>query len=137
MRADIRRKGDLIGFLPGAGDDIPESLEQLGYNVKTLGDADMKAAELSRFSAVVIGVRAFNTQDRMAAWLPELLAYVKKGGVVIAQYNTTGDLKVENIGPFPLRISRERVTDETAEVRLLAPDPSAGDDAEPHHQGGF
>jgi LmbE family N-acetylglucosaminyl deacetylase len=121
VRADIRHKGDLIGYLPGAGDDIPESLEQIGCTVKTLGDADIKAADLARYSAIVIGVRAFNTQDRMAAWLPELLAYVKKGGVVIAQYNTTGDLKVENIGPFPLRISRDRVTDETAEVRLLAP----------------
>jgi LmbE family N-acetylglucosaminyl deacetylase len=121
VRADIRRKGDLIGYLPGAGDDIPESLEQIGYTVKTLADADVKAAELAHYSAIVIGVRAFNTQDRMAAWLPELLAYVKKGGVVIAQYNTNGDLKVENIGPFPFRISRDRVTDETAEVRLLAP----------------
>ena len=121
VRADIRRKGDLVGYLPGAGDDIPESLEQIGYTVKVLGDGDVKAENLSRYSAIVLGVRAFNTQERMASWFPELLAYVKKGGVVIAQYNTTGDLKVENVGPFPLRISRDRVTDETAEVRVLAP----------------
>jgi hypothetical protein len=46
---------------------------------------------------------------------------VKRGGVVIAQYNTSGDLKVENVGPFPLHVSRERVTDELAEMRILAP----------------
>ncbi|OAI41952.1 hypothetical protein AYO41_01355 [Verrucomicrobia bacterium SCGC AG-212-E04] len=121
VRADIRRKGDLVGYLPGAGDEIPASLEQIGFSVKTLGDSDVKADNLARFAAVVIGVRAYNMQDRMGVWLPELLAYVKQGGVVIAQYNTTGDLKVESVGPFPLRVSRERVTDETAEIRVLAP----------------
>ena len=121
VRADIRHKGELVGYLPGAGDDIPASLEQIGYTVKTLTDADLKAESLARFAAVVIGVRAYNIQDRMGVWLPELLAYVKQGGVVIAQYNTSGDLKVENVGPFPLHISRERVTDELAEMRILAP----------------
>ena len=121
VRADIRHKGELVGYLPGAGDDIPASLEQIGYTVKTLTDADLKAESLARFAAVVIGVRAYNMQDRMGVWLPELLAYVKQGGVVIAQYNTSGDLKVENVGPFPLHISRERVTDELAEMRILAP----------------
>ena len=121
VRADIRRKGELVGYLPGAGDDIPASLEQIGFTVKTLTDADVKAANLARFAAVVIGIRAYNMQDRMGVWLPELLAYVKQGGVVIAQYNTSGDLKVEQVGPFPLHVSRERVTDELAEMRILAP----------------
>ena len=121
VRADIRRKGDLVGYLPGAGDDIPASLEQIGFTVKILTDADVKAENLAGFAAVVIGIRAYNMQDRMSMWLPELLAYVKQGGVVIAQYNTSGDLKVENVGPFQLHVSRERVTDELAEMRILAP----------------
>ncbi len=121
VRADIHRKGDLVGYLPGAGDDIPASLEQIGFTVKTLADADVKVENLKRFAAVVIGIRAYNIQDRMTVWLPELLAYVKQGGVVIAQYNTSGDLKVEQVGPFPLHVSRERVTDELAEMRILAP----------------
>ena len=121
VRADIRRKGDLVGYLPGAGDDVPACLEQIGYTVTTLVDGDVKAENLARFSAVVIGVRAFNTQERMAVWQPELFAYVKQGGVVIAQYNTAGEFKVPGVGPFPLRISRDRVTDETAEMRILAP----------------
>ena len=57
-----------------------------------------------------------------STWVPQLLDYVKGGGVVIAQYNTTADLKTKDIGPYPLEISRDRVTDETAEVRILAPD---------------
>ncbi|PYJ40422.1 MAG: LmbE family protein, partial [Verrucomicrobia bacterium] len=62
------------------------------------------------------------TQDRIADLQRQLLAYVQAGGVVIAQYNTTADLKTKDIGPYPLDISRDRVTDENAEVRILAPD---------------
>ena len=120
VRADIRKKGELIGYIPGAGDEIPQSLEQIGYNVKILGAADITAENLKRFDAVVLGIRAYNTQDRIASWQSELLAYVKAGGVVVVQYNTTSDLKTKEIGPFPLEISRDRVTDETAEVRILA-----------------
>ncbi|PZR76195.1 MAG: LmbE family protein [Chthoniobacterales bacterium] len=122
VRADIRRKGDLIGYIPGAGDDIPQSLQQIGYNVKMLEAGDVTAENLKRFDAVVLGIRAYNTQDRIASWQPALLAYAQAGGVVVVQYNTTSDLKTKEIGPFPLEISRDRVTDETAEVRILAAD---------------
>ena len=122
VRADIKKKGELIGYIPGAGDDIPQSLQQIGYNVKTLDGSEITAENLKRFDAVVLGIRAYNTQDRIAAWQAELLAYVKAGGVVVAQYNTTGDIKTKEIGPFPFELSRERVTDETADIRILAPD---------------
>lgn len=122
VRADIKKKGELIGYIPGAGDDIPQSLQQIGYSVKLLDVSEITAENLKRFDAVVLGIRAYNTQERVASWQPELLAYVKAGGVVVAQYNTTADLKTKEIGPFPLEISRDRVTDETAEVRILAPD---------------
>jgi len=122
VRADVRKKGELIGYVPGAGDEIPQSLQQIGYNVKILDAADITAENLKRFDAVVLGIRAYNTQDRIASWLPQLLAYVKAGGVVVAQYNTTADLKTKEIGPYPLEISRDRVTDENAEMRILAPD---------------
>ena len=121
VRADIRKKGDRIGYIPGAGDDVPESLQQIGYSVKILSESDITAKNLAQFSAVVLGIRAYNTQDRIANWLPELFDYVKAGGVVIAQYNTLAELKTEQLGPYPLEISRDRVTDENAEVRILAP----------------
>ncbi|PYJ10930.1 MAG: LmbE family protein [Verrucomicrobia bacterium] len=122
VRADIRTKGVAIGYIPGAGDEIPQSLQQIGYNVKVLEPDEMTAESLKNFDAVVLGIRAYNTQDRIANWQPQLLAYVKAGGVVVAQYNTTSDLKTKEIGPALLEISRDRVTDETAEVRILAPD---------------
>jgi LmbE family N-acetylglucosaminyl deacetylase len=122
VRTDIRKKGELIGYIPGAGDEIPQSLQQIGYNVKILDAADITAENLKRFDAVVLGIRAYNTQDRIASWQPQLLAYVRAGGVVVVQYNTTSDLKTKEIGPYPLEISRDRVTDENAEVRILAPD---------------
>ncbi len=122
VRGDIKTKGHLIGYIPGAGDDIPQSLQQIGYDVKMLDGPEITAENLKRFDAVVLGIRAYNTQDRIGAWQAELLEYVKAGGVVVAQYNTTGDLKTKQIGPFPLEISRDRVTDENAEVRILAPD---------------
>jgi LmbE family N-acetylglucosaminyl deacetylase len=121
VRADIRKKGDRIGYIPGAGDDIPESLQQIGYSVKILSETDITAKNLAQFSAAVLGIRAYNTQDRISNWLPGLFAYVKAGGVVIAQYNTLADLKTEQLGPYPLEISRDRVTDENAEIRILAP----------------
>ena len=112
----------LVGYVPGAGDAIPESLREIGSDVKVLADQDMKAANLARFDAVVLGVRAYNVHpERMSAWYPELLAYAKQGGVVIVQYNTTPGPKPNEL-PHPLQVSRDRVTDETAEVRILAPD---------------
>ncbi len=121
VRADIRKKGERIGYIPGAGDDVPESLQQIGYTVKMLTDGDITEKSLAQFSVVVLGIRAYNTDDRISTWLPELFAYVKNGGVAIVQYNTTADLKTKEMAPYPLEISRDRVTDENAEVRILAP----------------
>ena len=121
VRADIRKKGERIGYIPGAGDDVPESLGQIGYSVKILSEPEITAKNLAQFSAVVLGIRAYNTQDRISNWLPELFAYVKEGGVAIAQYNTLADLRTTQLGPYPLEISRDRVTDENAQMRVLAP----------------
>ena len=122
VRAEIRKTGQQIGYLPGAGDEIPQCLQQIGYGVKVLEPEDVTPENLARFDAVVLGIRAYNTQNRIADLQRKLLDYVEAGGVVVAQYNTTADLKTKDIGPYPLEISRDRVTDETAEVRILAPD---------------
>ncbi len=121
VRADIRKQGDRIGYIPGAGDDIPECLRQIGYSVKMLDESDITAKNLAQFSAVVLGIRAYNTHDRIFNWLPELFDYATAGGVVIVQYNTLADLNTEQLGPYALEISRDRVTDENAQVRILAP----------------
>jgi hypothetical protein len=122
VRAKIENKARAVGYIPGAGDAIPESLREIGTEVKILSDQDVKAANLSRFDAVVLGVRAYNVHpERIGAWYPELLAYARQGGVVVVQYNTTPGPKPDQL-PHPLQVSHDRVTDENAEVRILAPD---------------
>ena len=122
IRAEIANKAPLVGYLPGAGDAIPESLREIGSIVKILDDADVTAANLKQFNAIVLGVRAANVSPaRLSAWSPELLAYAKAGGVVIMQYNTSPGPKPEQL-PYPLKVSRDRVTEEDAAVRFLAPD---------------
>jgi len=122
VRTDVHRTGDQIGYIPGAGDDIPQSLRQIGYSVQVLEPATVTPESLQRFDAVVLGIRIYNTQDRIVELQRKLLTYVENGGVVIAQYPTTADLKTKDIGPYPMELSRDRVTDENAEVRILAPD---------------
>ncbi len=123
VRADIRNTGRRIGYVPGAGDAIPESLREIGADVKSLDYDDLHAANLAGYAAVVFGVRAYNVQPaRFTVAVAELRAYAEAGGVVIYQYNTAPGPGEAGSLPFPLHISHDRVTDETAEVSILAPD---------------
>jgi len=124
VRLDIKKEGQYIGYLMGAGDDIPQSLEQIGYQVTLLDDRDMNTERLKSFDAIILGVRAYNTVDRMPVYQPYLLEYVEQGGTLIVQYNTNRGLNVpmEEMGPYPFKVSRDRVTVEEADVRMLAPD---------------
>jgi LmbE family N-acetylglucosaminyl deacetylase len=116
-------RGQNIGYLPGAGDSVAECLEDLGYKVSQLTGADLTPEQLEKFDAVVIGVRAFNVRTDLVSQLPALFDYVKAGGNVIEQYNRPGrDLKTDQLAPYSLRLSSDRVTDETALVTFLAPD---------------
>jgi LmbE family N-acetylglucosaminyl deacetylase len=122
VRAKIENKARTVGYIPGAGDAIPESLREIGSEVKVLGDEEVKAEKLTPFDAVVLGVRAYNVHpERIAAWYPELLAYARHGGVVVVQYNTTPGPKPNEL-PHPLQVSHDRVIDEAARARVLAPD---------------
>jgi hypothetical protein len=96
---------------------VPACLKQIGYNVTILTDELLSNGNLSQFNAIVSGVRAYNTNDRLQVHYPKLMEYVKNGGNLIVQYNTNnriGPVKA-NIGPFPFTISRDRVTDEKAD----------------------
>ncbi len=123
---DVQTRGRRIGYLPGAGDNVAESIAQLGYEVVPLTGADLTAQKLAGLDAVVIGVRAFNDRADLAANLPSLFSWVESGGTVIAQYNRPNNLKATTLGPYKLSIEGPapalRVTDETAPVTFLAPD---------------
>jgi hypothetical protein len=121
VRLDLQRKGQTIGYVQGAGDQIPAGLRQIGYTVVELSEDDLVLDRLRRFDAVILGVRAYNTLERIRLHQPALFDYVKAGGTLIVQYNTSHELKVDAVAPYPLTISRERVTEENAEVRFLLP----------------
>ena len=123
VRLDIQKNGNSIGYIVGAGDKVPESLRQIGYEVELIDVESMQLETLNKFDGIVMGIRAYNVVDALKFKQPILLDYVKNGGNLIVQYNTAGRwaAQFENIAPYPLSISRERVTDENAKVDIIAP----------------
>ncbi len=122
VKIDFERGSERIAYLMGAGDEIPSSLSQVGYDVALLEKDDVNVASLADFDAVILGVRAFNTLDWLAYKQQELFTYVHNGGTLLVQYNTSYRMVTQDIAPYPLQLSRDRVTDEQAEVRILAPE---------------
>ena len=108
-----------VGYLPGTGDEVQESLENIGVHATTLTMDDVAGGKLSGYDAVVLGVRAYAANPGLAAANGKLLDYAKNGGVVIVQYN----LGQFNFGPYPTSMgSAEKVVDEAAPVQLVTPE---------------
>ena len=123
VRMNIQKAGEHIAYIMGAGDQVPESLEQIGYQVHQIDVNDLQMGSLQKYDAVVMGIRAYNVLDDLKYKQPILFDYVKNGGTMIVQYNTAGRWarQFENIAPFDLTLSNDRVTDENAEVSIIAP----------------
>ena len=121
VRLDIQKKGENIGYIEGAGDSVPESLEQIGYSVVTIKPEDITPEHLAKFDAIVVGIRAYNIVEELKFKQQMLLDFVENGGNMIVQYNTSRGIKVDNLAPYELKVSRDRVTQENAEVRLINP----------------
>jgi LmbE family N-acetylglucosaminyl deacetylase len=119
--APIKKTGFKIGYIPGAGDDVPQCLSQLGFQVVSLTDELLTKENLYQFDAIISGVRAYNTNERLQAHYNRLMDYVQKGGNLIVQYNTNNRIGpvLAKIGPYPFTISRDRVTNENAKVNIL------------------
>ncbi len=127
IKLDLKIAGKSIGYIPGAGDKVPQALEQMGYKVTTLKETDITLANVKQFDAIVTGVRAYNTNDWMNNVYDVLMQFVNNGGVLLVQYNTSnqnGPVKAR-IAPYPFNIGRTRVTDETAKVNFLLPNHPA------------
>ncbi|TAI48627.1 PIG-L family deacetylase [Flagellimonas allohymeniacidonis] len=126
VRMNIQKTGEHIGYIVGAGDKVPESLEQIGYQVHIVDPNSIQAGTLAKYDAVVVGIRAYNVVEQLKFKQPFLMEYVENGGNLIVQYNTAGRWRkqFENIAPYELTVSRDRVTDENADVRILAKDHS-------------
>ncbi len=112
-----------IGYVAGAGDGVPRALRQLGCQVTFLSAEDLASADLGRFDAIVTGVRAYNVRADLRANQQRLLDYVNLGGTLVVQYNTADSETLQKIGPYSLRVSRDRVSVEEAPVNF--PDPSS------------
>ena len=129
VRAEVQIAAKRIGYVMGAGDEVPDTLRQLGCEVDLLDAADLTRGDLSQFDAIVTGVRALNLREDLRTNHQRLMEYVERGGTVVEQYNVlegfgTPPSALADAGPYPITISRNRVTVEEAPVEILsATDP--------------
>lgn len=110
-----------IGYLVGAGDEIPQVLQNVGYSVTFINLNEATLEQLKQFETIVVGIRAFNTEQLLKTKNKVLFDYAKNGGTVIVQYQTNTNLQTEDIAPYKVTIGKTRVTDENAVVSFLNP----------------
>lgn len=128
LKTDIRSLAHSIGYVMGAGDEVPEALKQIGCDVTLLDENEVARGDLSRFDAIVTGVRAWNVRSDLRANRQRFFEYVKNGGTMVVQYNVVeggfggGDPRsLDGIGPYPFTTSRDRVTVEDSPVTFPTP----------------
>ncbi len=122
VKLDIKKFTGTVGYIMGAGDEIPDALSVLGYDVVLLDDEKLNSSDFSQFDAIITGIRAYNTRQRLKYVQPKLMQYVENGGVLLVQYNVSRGLVTKNIGPYPFTIGSDRVTLENADVTPLDPE---------------
>jgi len=123
ISVDLKTSGKKIGYIKGAGDKVPDALKVMGYDVVMLEEKDIVPDVLNKMDAVITGIRAYNVHKWLGNVYTVLMDYVNEGGVLVVQYNTSsqiGPLK-SRFTPYPLTISRNRVSEENAEVSFLDP----------------
>ncbi|WP_143310844.1 PIG-L family deacetylase [Chitinophaga vietnamensis] len=121
VTVDLKHNGKRLGYIPGAGDMVAASLRQVGYDVTELGEKEIMGGQLDQYDAIIAGVRLYNVNPRMKYWQPQLMEYVKNGGTLLVQYNVNSPLVLNDLGPYPFNLSRDRVTDENAAVHFIDP----------------
>jgi LmbE family N-acetylglucosaminyl deacetylase len=119
LKANLEKIGNTVGYIMGAGDEMPSAIRQMGYSVILLSDNDLAEANLDRFNVIIAGVRAYNTRPLLQIHQRRFMEYVKRGGTYIVQYVTPQRSGSEDIGPYPLHISRDRVAEEDAQITFL------------------
>jgi len=124
VRVNVKKVGSRIGYIAGAGDEVPSALRQVGYDVTMISDDDLDRGDFAKYDAIVTGVRAYNARPRMKLAHAKLMDYVKNGGTLVVQYNSLNPqpLLVDPPGPYPFKVTNERVTVEEAPVTVLKPD---------------
>ena len=120
-RADVRVLAKTVGYIQGAGDDVPAALRQMGCEVQIVTPEELAAGSLDHYDSIVTGVRAFNVREDLRANVARLNEYVRNGGTLVVQYNTYDDA-LGQLGPYSLKLGRGRVAVEEAPIRVLQPD---------------
>src|SRR5260370_18230840 len=115
VRFDLKKGKIKVGNIPGPGDEVPAALRQVGYRVTIVGDETLRSQPLSGFDAIVVGVRAYNTNERMPFYHQKLMSYVAEAGTLVVQSSTSNRLSKAppELGPCPFEISPEPATDGT------------------------
>lgn len=121
-RLNIKSVAQRVAYISGAGDEIPTSLRQIGCTVEIIKPEDITEEKLSSFQTLILGVRAYNTEENLKYKQAAIFDFVKKGGTVVVQYNVSNGLVTKELAPYPLTLSRNRVTVEEAEMRFLSPE---------------
>jgi LmbE family N-acetylglucosaminyl deacetylase len=121
VQLDLKIAGKKIGYIDGAGDLVEDALREVGYEVHDLKENEILNGDLSVYDAIVVGVRAYNVNPRLAIEQPKLLEYVKNGGNLLIQYNNSNGLVTRDIGPYQFKVVNERVTDENAKITIIDP----------------
>ncbi len=123
IHMDLKSNVKKVGYLEGAGDEVATCLRESGFEVTILSESDIKNKNLSSYGAIITGIRAYNTLENIDQLYDPLMNYVEEGGNLIVQYNTNNFLGTvtKNIGPYPFKISRDRVTVENAPVTFEQP----------------
>ncbi|HTM93045.1 MAG TPA: PIG-L family deacetylase [Flavisolibacter sp.] len=118
---DLKIYNKRIGYIVGAGDKIPEALEEMGYDVTLLTEKELARNNLQQYDAIITGVRAFNTNDWMNKYYDKLMKYVENGGNYIVQYSQANNIRGK-MGPYNFSVVNKRITDENAAVTFLKPE---------------
>ena len=121
LRLDIKTKNEKIGYLMGAGDEVPKCLKQMGYDVELIKPDEISKEKLLNYDVFITGIRAYNVLNQLEYKQKMLLEFAASGKTLIVQYNTLDDLVTNQMAPYKLKISRDRVTEENAEIRFLNP----------------
>ena len=119
---DLKTYNRRIGYIIGAGDKVPEALNEMGFDVVLLTEKELARNNLQQYDAIIAGVRAFNTNDWMKRYYEKLMKYVENGGNYIVQYSQANNLRGGKMGPYNFVVSGKRITDENAPVTFLKPD---------------
>ena len=116
---DLKNNVYRVGYIMGAGDKIPKTLENIGVDVVEIEPSQIKFENIKYLKTIILGIRSFNVIDELRSKNRVLWEYVKNGGTLIIQYNTTRGLKTNEIAPYKLKLSRDRVTDENSKFKIL------------------